>query len=270
MVSITDCVVEGLKYPFNDIKKLLSFGALFVVINVITIAMFQLFANFIVKINRLGFNHVTRHISKLPMNDFFILVGLAVVAFVISLFIMGYLYDVMKFSIDRKNDLPGFGDILNLLLNGLKYFLVSFIYNIVPAIVLIAGVEILSADYLVLIVSLILYIICNFLLIMGLANMVDSGKFTKAFDLKEITDKISNLGWIKYVGIIIFTLIVYAIIMSAIGVVMMFVTLPFASSFFNLMIITVILSLIQGLLISPYISVFFNRLYGSVYREALK
>ena len=36
MASITDCVVEGLKYPFNDIKKLLGFGVLFALISVIS------------------------------------------------------------------------------------------------------------------------------------------------------------------------------------------------------------------------------------------
>ena len=36
MASITDCVVEGLKYPFNDIKKLLGLGVLFAIINLLS------------------------------------------------------------------------------------------------------------------------------------------------------------------------------------------------------------------------------------------
>ena len=47
MASITDCVVEGLKYPFNDIKKLLGFGVLFAVISAlstfISIKSFEIF-----------------------------------------------------------------------------------------------------------------------------------------------------------------------------------------------------------------------------------
>ena len=38
MPSITDCVVEGLKYPFNDIKKLLVFGILFVIFDLLSLA----------------------------------------------------------------------------------------------------------------------------------------------------------------------------------------------------------------------------------------
>ena len=36
MASITDCVVEGLKYPFNDIKKLLGFGIFFVIFDLLS------------------------------------------------------------------------------------------------------------------------------------------------------------------------------------------------------------------------------------------
>ena len=39
MSSMTDYVVEGLKYPFNDIKKLLCFGAIFAILNLISIAI---------------------------------------------------------------------------------------------------------------------------------------------------------------------------------------------------------------------------------------
>ena len=38
MASITDCVVEGLKYPFNDIKKLLGLGILFVIFDLISMS----------------------------------------------------------------------------------------------------------------------------------------------------------------------------------------------------------------------------------------
>ena len=37
MASITDCVVDGLKYPFNDIKKLLGFGIIISILNVVSL-----------------------------------------------------------------------------------------------------------------------------------------------------------------------------------------------------------------------------------------
>ena len=41
MASITDCVKEGLKYPFNDIKKILSLGVLFTIINFLTLGILE-------------------------------------------------------------------------------------------------------------------------------------------------------------------------------------------------------------------------------------
>ena len=105
---------------------------------------------------------------------------------------------------------------------------------------------------------------------MALANMIDSNEFKKAFDLKEITDKISKLGWVKYISIILFTIIIYGIIMLALGIILMFISMFIAVAINQAMIIASILLIIDGLFIMPYISVFFNKVYGSIYREAIK
>ncbi len=273
MASITDCVVEGLKYPFTDLKKLLSFGALFAIVNIISLASSVISIDLIRKINGLGVQHISQHLSKVPMNDVYIIAFLAIVSFIISLIILGYQYNVMKFSIDRKNDLPEFRNILNLLINGLKFFIVCLAYNIVPVIALLMGIELINlynSDYFLSIISIVLFIICNFLLIMGLANMVDSGKFIKAFDLRKIIDKIANFGWIKYVGIIIFTFIINGIIVAAISVIFMFLLGVMAMLTNQALVITAVITIIEGVLISPYISLFMNRVFGSIYREAIK
>ena len=273
MASITDCVSEGLKYPFNDIKKILCLGVLFTIINFIVFAILEKTINIVRIISLADGNNLISKISQVPSTDIYIIAGFVIISFIISLIIMGYQYNVIKFTIDKKTDLPGFSDILNLLVNGLKYFLVSLIYNIIPMIVLIAGFEmesIQNGDYIVSIISMILAIICNLLLIMALANMVESDKFLKAFDLKEIIGKISDLGWFKYIGIIIFTFIIYFIVMVALGIILMFITMFISMAINHTMIIIAVLSIIEGLLVSPYISVFFNRVYGSIYKEAAK
>lgn len=273
MASITDCVVDGLKYPFTDLKKLLIFGALFAVVNIISLASSVIAINLIRKINSFGVQHISQHLSKVPMNDVYIIAFLAIVSFIISLVILGYQYNVMKFSIDRKNDFPEFRDIFSLLISGLKYFSVCLVYNIVPVIVFVLGVELINlynSDYFLSIISVILFIICNFLLIMGLANMIDSGKFIKAFDLRQIIDKIANLGWIKYVGIILFIYIIYGIIAAAISVIFIFLLGFMAMATNQVLVIAAVILIIEGLLISPYISVFMNRVFGLIYREAIK
>lgn len=273
MVSITDNIVDGLKYPVTDLKKLLSLGVLFTVINLISFLCFENLIDIFRKLAKMEGKSILIKFSHLSGNDTFIFVALIIIGFIISLIIMGYQFNVIKFAIDKNSELPGFENILNILINGVKYFIVSFIYNIIPLIVLIGGIEFVhfqNSDYLFSIISLILFAIFNFLLVMGLANMIDKDEFKKAFDLKEITDKIANLGWIKYIGIILFTYIIYAIIMVAVGVIFALLTMLIALFINHPMVVMGILSVIQGLFVSSYVSIFINRVYGSVYRESIK
>lgn len=274
MASITDCVGEGLRYPFNDMKKILIFGLLFAIINMISFAILEKSVDIFRLLAVANANTLALRFSQVPSGDIYLIAVLAIISIIISLIIMGYQYNVIKFSIDEKDDLPGFKDIAGILVNGVKYFIVTLIYNILPMIVLIAGGiglhPVQNGDYIVTTVAGILFIICNFLLIMAIANMVDNDKITKAFDLREITDKISNLGWGKYIGIVIFTIIIYAIIMAAVGVILVFLSMFVAIALNQAMVIIAIISIIEGLLISPYISIFFNRVYGSIYRQSVK
>lgn len=272
MVSITDTVVDGLKYPLNDVKNLLCFGSLFTLINIIMFAIFEKSIN-VVRIFAKMPKNLTFKFSHMPSNDIYIIVGLITLNLIILVIMMGYKYDVIKLAIDKKEELPGFKDLLNICVNGIKYLMVISIYNIIPIGVFTIGVETLNfknADYIVSIISLGLFVIVNLLLIMALANMVDANKFIKAFNIEEIINKISNIGWIKYIGIIIFTFITYSIIMVAVNTIIIFVLTVLAININNAMIITVIMLVIEGLLISSYMSIFFNRVFGLIYLESIK
>lgn len=253
MVSITDCVSEGLKYPFNDVKKLLGFGAIFALLSFIT--------------------SLSLMFKPLQAN-IYLVTALGIVSFIITLFVMGYQYNVVKFSIDKKEDLPGFTDVLDIFVKGIKILIVTIAYNIIPAIVLVISVF-LASDYIgpavvVILISVILFIIAFFLQIMGISNMVANDSLEKAFDLREIIDKISNLGWGKYIGIILFTLIVFMIVNIAAGYILSFISLFLAIAANNALIVSVLVGIIQGLFITSFTSIFYNRVCGSIYREAIK
>ena len=278
MASITDCVVEGLKYPFNDIKKVLGLGVLFALISAlstfISVKSFDIFRTtvHIVEQNNITASHLS--FAQLPAGDINLVVGLTVISFIVSLFIFGYQYNVIKFSIDKKEDLPGFSDILGMLIKGIKYFLVTVAYNIIPMIVLVGGIALVgdsSILMIVVLISVLLFIIAYFLLIMALNNMVAHDSIKKAFDLHEIIGNISNLGWGKYIGIIIFTLIVYMIIMAAVSFILSFISAIFAATISNqAMVIAYFIAIIEGLFIDSYGAIFYNRVCGSVYRESIK
>lgn len=263
MASITDCIVEGLKYPFNDIKKLLGFGVL--------CALMSALSTFIgIKSN----NSISQiPFTQLPAGDIYLVAGLAILSFIVTLFIWGYQYDIIKFSIDNKSDLPGFSDILGMFIKGIKYFIVTLAYIIIPIIVFIVGIILAgnsSAAAAVTIILVVLLVIAYFFLIMALNNMIAHDDIRKAFDFRQIIDNISNLGWGKYIGIILFTLIVMMIISVAVGFVMSIIGLGFEIAINQVTVVSVVIAIIEGLFIDSYMGLFFNRVCGSVYREAIK
>lgn len=278
MASITDCVVEGLKYPFNDIKKLLGCGVLFALMSAISVFIgaksFDIFRTtiHIVENTTGSLSHVP--FSQLPAGDIYLVAGLAIIGFIISLFIFGYQYNIVKFSIDKRDDLPGFGDILGMFINGIKYFIVTVAYNIIPMLVLIGGITLVGDSSMLMViflVSAVLFIIAYFLLIMALNNMIAHDSIKKAFDLREIIDNIANLGWGKYIGIILFTIIVYMIIMVAVSFILSLITGVFIATVSNqAFIISIFIAIIEGLFADSYGTLFFNRVCGSIYRESIK
>ena len=278
MASITDCVVEGLKYPFNDIKKLLGFGILFVIFDLITMAFtiktVDVTRMIIHTLEKTNVTSSTLGYSQLPHADIYLAIAMLIVGFIVSLFIMGYQYKVIGFSIDRKDDLPGFEDIFGMLIKGIKYFFVAIVYSIPSMVVLFLAILVTnnsSAWLVIMIIAVLLGIICYFLLIMALNNMVAHDSLKKAFDFREIIDNISNLGWGKYVGTVIFTAIVFMIINMAIGIIMSFLAVIFAATINNqAIVISTVLSIIQALFVTSYCSIFFNRVCGSIYRESVK
>lgn len=277
MASITDCVSEGLKYPFIDVKKLLSFGALFAVLNLLSVFISTKNMDIVRVITReIGQSNSTAlslKITQVSANDMYIVTALSIISFIITLFVMGYQYNVVRFAIDKKEGLPGFTDITNTFVNGIKFFIVAIAYYIIPAAVLFIGI-LLSGDSsalpIVVLISLILFIVAYFLQIMAVNNMVANDSLKKAFDLREITEKIANLGWGKYIGIILFTLIVFMIVNVAAGYILSFITLFFAIAINKAIIVSVVVGILEGLFITSYTSIFYNRVCGLIYREAIK
>lgn len=279
MASITDCVVEGLKYPFNDVKKVLGFGVLLALMSALStfigLKSFDVFREILNIMENTNVTLASRiPLSQLPGADINLIIGLSVVSLIVTLFILGYQYDLIKFSIDKKQNLPGFSDILGMFLNGIQYFLVIVAYNIIPLIILIGGIMLIGDSSIlpvVILISILLFIIAYFIEIMALNNMIAHDNIKKAFDLREIMDNISNLGWGKYIGIILFTILVYMIIMAAAGFILSIISVLFAATINNqAVVISFVIAIIEGLFVDSYMSVFFNRVCGSVYRESIK
>ncbi|HKM51547.1 MAG TPA: DUF4013 domain-containing protein, partial [Candidatus Bathyarchaeia archaeon] len=138
--------------------------------------------------------------------------------------VVGYAARVLRESpgTDSPPKLEKYGE---LFVDGAKIVVASLIYMIIPLILIVVGLGgvIASTDMTRgallmggtgLVLSLIGFVLIFVLLILlaaGIAHMVKTGKFSKAFAFSEILGVIRKIGWGKYIVWIILVWIIYMI-----------------------------------------------------------
>ncbi len=138
-------------------------------------------------------------------------------ATVILAFGTGYILRVMKSTLAGYDELPEFDDWGGMIIDGFKIYIVSIVYLIIPTIVTLAigfgsiaaigGVTNIAANPFAAIVGLglaviiggILYIIFGLFEAIAIANMALYDELGAAFKFSEIFERISNIGWGKYI-----------------------------------------------------------------------
>ena len=281
MASITDVVKEGFKYPFNDGKKVLILGIIFLVSSLVSMAMeFLVFDNMRILANVAPVDTVQAAISAMPPSNMALIVLSWIVTFILMVFASGYIYDVIKYGIEGKSELPEFSDIKGLLVKGLRAFVVGLAYSILPMILFFLGLmltvnesvgaSVNAIGAIVLLIAIIFAIFVSLVNVMALCNMVDKDELAAAFRFKEILALIKNLGWGRFIGILLFTVIAimiisvfFSFIFGAIaGIISIIVGSAFVMALINM--------ILNSLLINPYVSIVISRIYGSIYKEATK
>jgi hypothetical protein len=186
--------------------------------------------------------------------------------------VMGYFFRVLKGSIAGFDELPDFDEWGEMLIDGLKIFVVQFVYFLIPTIIILIGVWASIASISVTeagnltnpglvfglmggtaIIGIILAIILGLIASIAIANMaLNNGEFGAAFRFSEILEKIAMIGWGKY--------IVWYIVMIIIGLIGGFI-----AGILN--IIPFIGTIIALLVVYPYLYMFSARslalLFGS-------
>ncbi|HML04506.1 MAG TPA: DUF4013 domain-containing protein [Methanobacterium sp.] len=192
------------------------------------------------------------------------------IAYIIQLFIMGYTLRTIKISINGEDELPAFNKWIEMFIDGIKIFIISLLYSIIPSIFIIIGVFIAvfssihtgnlqlnflnPATLVFLAIGGLLYILVMFFYQIGIANMAYHGKLEAALRLSEIRNIIRKIGWKKYLAVFIILIIISG-----------------ASSVFGYFLnrMPVYLPIIFAILISPYLGLFRSRSLGLIYKEAL-
>ncbi|MBP2046055.1 DUF4013 domain-containing protein [Methanobacterium aggregans] len=209
-MDVTAIIKDSLRYPLSDWKKILILGIIIVISDLLSV--FQ----------SLG-------VTNKDLIPFLVVVG-----FLIGLLVNGYLFRILRSSLDGHNELPKFNKWISMFYDGFKVFTTFIAYLIVPPVVILfllislMGIDFtfftpiwgtLGINPLYLVTSEIFPGIVNFLAIsydifaelsllvllfvftitpiflMAIANMAYEGEFSAAFRLHEILDEIGCIGW---------------------------------------------------------------------------
>jgi len=280
MGSITDIVVDGLKYPFNDVNKYLGFGVIQVIMSVLFMGAFASTGYYFLQAYKTSVSMGLDMIDWSVVSPAMIIVSavLFVLGLIVFVYISGYEFNILKFSISKNNELPAFNDYVGILKDGLKMIAVKIAYAILPGILFLLGLMLSVNDNVgaavnvigsfILAIAIIFAIIVAFFLIMATARMVDMGTLRSAFDFREIYELISNMGVVQYVGILIFLAIAIAIINLAASAIFEIFGFAVALVLPTALASVFLVMILSSLLIDSFTSLATYRVYGSVYNVA--
>jgi len=191
---------------------------------------------------------------------------------IVQWIVLGYSARVLRES-PGSNEPPKLEKYGEMFVDGAKIFFASLIYMIIPLILIFAGVASFGMSFLAMggtfgsnftgnpasvaftgtglalvLIGLILAFFLLLLLGVGLAHMVKTGKFGKAFAFGEILDIARGIGWAKYLGWAILIVIIAAVVGGIAG------AIP-------------LVGWLISLIISPILSIFIFRSLGLLYNE---
>lgn len=243
-MDIGQIIKDSLFYPFSDWKRFLFFGFLL------------MFTGLGYTFSSLGFD---------------VLLGLYLgfLGLIFGLFVYGYQIRILKSSLAGFAEIPKF-NWFDMFVNGIKAFVVSVGYVLPVIVILVIGGVFLGISIgimevnlgtnlaLILVFAVILYLIVIYpVFLMALANMAFyDGELEAAFRLREILDKISNIGWVKFIAWYIITIIVCLGLIFAGGLI---------GAIFNLISLKIAGTLLIQLILLPYLTIFIFRSVALIY-----
>lgn len=188
-----------------------------------------------------------------------IILGIILIIPIVNFIGLGYLFRVLKATFAGIDEVPEFDEAGELFVDGLKILVVGFVYaipvTIIGAIISIifgisAGSTASSFDMFAILAGSLVYVIIAIIIglieSIAIANMaLYEGELGAAFKFSEVMDRISAIGWGKY--------IIWYIVMILLAIIAYLVAAGISIITFGIGIILVIL------VIAPYISVFAAR-----------
>jgi hypothetical protein len=238
-MGVGDIIGDALAYPFSNIKALV----LYVILGIIAAII--------------GGAAVISLATALSTKGFagFAFSGLSIVGiivFILVLFLIeGYGLDIIKYGIERRSDSPGI-DFGRQVSNAFKLIVVSIVYYIIPAIIILI-LGLFLRDWILTIISIILIIIFALANFMAKCRLAKTDNLGDALAIGEAIGDISRVGLGKIIATVVVIFVILVIVAFIIGLI---------SSVSD-----IVGSVLLGIF-AVYFVFFYNRAIGLLYSDA--
>ena len=180
---------------------------------------------------------------------------------IVNLIVVGYQTRVVK-GTPASNELPPLGEYGDLFIQGLKVAIATFLYMLVPVILIVLGafgfilrtIGIgtffpMAMGIGLLALGILLAFCIGIIAAMAIVHMVKNNSFGKAFAVSEVLQIIGKIGWGKYIIWLVVTFVI-SLAVGALG------SIP-------------LIGWILSLIVSPVLGVFTMRSAALIYSEAV-
>ena len=122
-MNINEIIKDALKYPLTDWKKILILGIIIVISGIYGL------------------------LSSLGITNYILVVISVFIGAISGFLINGYLFKILKTSLDGDNILPEFNVWKNILIDGIKVFITFLVYIILPPLIVFFILVLFSGDF---------------------------------------------------------------------------------------------------------------------------
>lgn len=243
-MDLTEMIRDGLVYPTNNIKALIVYLILGLLVGIIGVFT--------------GLGGIMMMSSKQLGGS--IVIGLIGVILILVLYflILGYSLDIIKFGIKRSNDAPDL-DFARQITDGIKYIIVSIVYMIIPTIIL-AVIFSIFRHWLAVLIGIILIVLFAFLLTMAVCRLAETDNLGYALDFKGAYNDLMEIG----VGKVVLTIIVSALVGFAIIMIISFIVGIILGIINSTSLISIVIPILTSIL-DAWLVFYINRVTGLLY-----
>jgi hypothetical protein len=183
---------------------------------------------------------------KYPLSDWTKILILTIISIIpiVNFMSAGYMLRIIKWTFAGMDEVPGFDDLGELFIDGIKILIVSIVYMIVPLIIyFVALLPLMLSDpsnpsallsgitIVILLIDILVAIIFALVLYPAIVNMaLYDSELGAAFRFSEILDRIKSIGWgnyILWIIAIIITSAIVGVILGIVGFILAFILIGF-------------------------------------------